>query len=79
MEPVVTTLDELMALDGTELTLGYTEGMRLDPLPADASPAYKHGWRNAQQDRGLLERKEVDYELARQYLNMRRAQRERGV
>lgn len=40
-----TSLEQLDALDGTEMVEGYMDGFRNEPEPGpNRSPSYHHGW-----------------------------------
>jgi hypothetical protein len=65
----VTTLADLDALDETEITEGYRDGLRNDPEPGDnRSRSYWHGWRNGMVDAGHRKGDRAQSELAQEWV-----------
>ena len=63
----VTTLEELDALDDTEMLEGYDDGYENQPAPnGNRSKAYWHGWRNGMADGRHMEIDPAMRELAKQ-------------
>lgn len=67
---LITTLDDLLALDETEMVEGYLSAERGDPEPGtNHSLAYCHGWRSRQYDYGTIPIPPEHRALAYDYLN----------
>jgi len=63
-EPVRTVAD-LLSLDQTEITRGYTDWISGDPEPGgNQGRAYWHGWCNRARDAGEMPHSDADAQLA---------------
>jgi hypothetical protein len=66
-KPVI-TLEELNALEDSEIMRGYMEARKGDPEPgANHSRAYHHGWRTRMMDLGEIEITPEHHDLTRLY------------
>ncbi len=64
--PAIRTIEDLEALDPTEVLEGYRDGRAGEPAPGgNRSPSYAHGWRNGAVDAGLKEKSAAQAETAR--------------
>lgn|GEM_PF-2552896 len=71
---LVTTLEELDALDPADIIEGYRSADRFDPEPgANRGKAFWHGWCNRQRDYGLWPQCEESRALVHAYVARNRA------
>lgn len=68
----VTSLEELAALDESEMLAGYHAGYGKGTVPDGASRSFMHGYLNGQADRGRVAITPAQRKLAELYVNRNR-------